>query len=222
MHRPRALTPLLLAGVLALTACSGGGPDAGDGAGDGAGPGPVEGSERGSAVSEFDPRTVRTPVGSVAVPSAWDRAPAGPSDGAEATYVEQRDGTPVAQVDVIINSVTPGTGADAVAAAIQGARLPVIPTLRHDERSTVSVPGAQSAFLTESHYRTTDTDQPARSLDQVAIAESGDYLLVRVSATAAGYDPRLARDIAGSMVLEDRPGNAADSRRGDGSQAGTS
>jgi hypothetical protein len=203
------LVPTLAIALLVLTACSGA--DTADSAGTGSSDAvdtsdtadTVDtGAAEGATAVPDGMVLVRTPVGSVARPEAWTDAGKKSSEGAEGTFlITDEAGRTVGQLDVIVNSVTPGTPADAVAGAIQGARFPNVPTLRHDRREQAEVPGAESAFLTESHYDTVDTGEKARSLDQVAVAEDGGYLLVRVSAAAASYDAELAQQVVDTMRL---------------------
>ncbi len=147
---------------------------------------------------------VSTDVGTVARPEEWK-----PVDGhldkneVAAFSIENDQGQVVGQMDVIVNSVSPGTAADSVAGAIQGARMPYFPDLRHTRREFSDVPGADSAFLTESTYTTADTGEDARSLDQVAVDKDGSYLLVRISSAANAYDPELFQQVVDTMRLSD-------------------
>jgi hypothetical protein len=143
-----------------------------------------------------------TDDGTVARPDDWK-----PTDGpmaeneVAAFSIENDQGQVVGQMDVIVNSVSAGTAADAVAGAIQGARMLYFPHLRHARREFSDVPGADSAFLTESTYVTADTGEDARSLDQVAVAENGRYLLVRISSSSEAYDPELFEQVVETMRM---------------------
>lgn len=139
--------------------------------------------------------------GSVARPARW-RPQEAQVDAEVDTFAIREGGEVVAQMDVLRSSITPGTDADAVAAALQGARIPSFPQLRHTRREFVEVPGADSAFLTESTYLTADSGEDARSLDQVAVAEDGRYLLVRLSALAEAYDAELFEQVVSTMRLD--------------------
>ncbi len=147
---------------------------------------------------------VSTDVGAVARPEEWK-----PVDGhldkneVAAFSIENDQGQVVGQMDVIVNSVSPGTAADAVAGAIQGARMPYFPDLRHTRREFSDVPGADSSFLTESTYTTADSGEDARSLDQVAVDKGGSYLLVRISSAADAYDPGLFQQVVDTMQMSD-------------------
>ena len=150
---------------------------------------------------------VETDLGSVARPQAWKPAPS-ESVAQEASFLITDDaGETVGQMDVILNTVTPGTRADAVAAAADSARLANLPTLRHTTREFTDVPGAASAFVTESTYRTSDTGEPALSLDQVAVTEAGDYMLVRITAAKAHYDAEFFTSVVDTMKLSKGAGS---------------
>ncbi|QNN54163.1 hypothetical protein [Nocardioides mesophilus] len=194
MTRTRRYLVVLLAGaLLAVAGCSGSGssPDSG--------PDAAGGSADASAVPAGMVQ-VSTELGTVARPEEWK--PNDASQGQEASFLIENDSDQVVgQMDVVISSVTPGTPADAVAGAIQASRFPNIPTLRHTEREFADVPGAESGFTTESTYTTADTQQPARSLDRVAVAEDGRYLLVRISSAAPAYDSELFHQIVDTMRL---------------------
>ena len=190
MTRTGRLLPLLAVVLLVLSACGGNANGDDDG-----------GTDPGSAVPD-GMVLVRTDVGTVARPEEWT-----PVEDAEvadrvAGFVIEDDGQVVGQMDVFVNETAAGTGADTLAGAIQGARMPNFPDLRHTRREFTDVPGADGAFLTESTYTTADTGQDARSLDQVAIAEDGRYLLVRISAADEAYDEELFQQVVDTMRLE--------------------
>lgn len=197
---PRRLLVILAATVLALAGCSGGdgdteAPPGKAGSGPAGSPSAPDGSAQGAGLV-----TVRTEVGSVSRPKTWQPGPT--TSGQDASFlIENESGEVVGQMDVIVNTVTPGTPADAVAASIQGARLPQLPSLRHDRREFVEVPGAESAFLTESHYTTADTGRAARSIDVVAVREDGRFLLTRISALAEVYAAERFQRIVDTMRL---------------------
>lgn len=195
----RRLFLILAATTLALTGCSAGGDD-------GETPSGTAGSASSSApdgsAQSAGLVTVRTEIGSVSRPEKWQPGPT--TSGQDASFqIEDASGELVGQMDVIVSSVTPGTPADAVAASIQGARLPQVPSLRHDRREFVEVPGAESAFLTESHYTTADSGLPARSIDVVAVREDGRFLLTRISALTDAYDAERFQQIVDTMRLRD-------------------
>jgi hypothetical protein len=79
--------------------------------------------------------------------------------------------------------------------------MPSFPDLRHTRRDFVDVPGADSAFVTESTYTTADSGEDARSIDEVALTEGGDYLLVRISSSAAAYDDALFQQVLDTITL---------------------
>lgn len=181
----------LVVPLLVLGGCSGGG------ASTGAGPEEPTREEVPTGMV-----LVETEIGSVARPDTWEPAPDAESVGQQASFVITDDtGETVGQMDVILNTVTPGTAADAVAAAADSARGPNLPSLRHTSRDFTDVPGADSAFVTESTYTTTGTEEPAISLDQVAVTEDGDYMLVRITAAEEAYDPELSQSVVDTMRL---------------------
>jgi hypothetical protein len=185
MTRTSRLAPLLA--PLLLGGCSGGSGD------DDAGPTTPAGMTE-----------VTTDIGTVARPDDWKPIDAATDKNEVAAFsIENDQGQVVGQMDVIVNSVSAGTQADAVAGAIQGARMPYFPELRHTRREFTDVAGADSAFVTESTYTTADTGQDARSLDQVAVAKDGRYLLVRISSAAKAYDPELFQQVVDTMRLSD-------------------
>lgn len=144
---------------------------------------------------------VETEVGTVARPEEWRPRDAPPAEGDVQSFAIEQQGEVVAQMDVLVSSITPGTKADTVDAAIQGARMPSFPRLEHTRREFTEVPGAASAFVTESTYVTADSGQDARSLDQVAVAEDGRYLLVRLTALDAAYDAELFAEVVDTMQV---------------------
>ena len=164
---------LLAVTLLVLAACSGGGE-----------------TEEAAEVPEGWV-VVETRVGTVARPEEWRPKQAPQAEGEVQSFAIEDRGEVVAQMDVLVSSITPGTKADTVDAAIQGARMPSFPQLEHTRREFTEVPGAASAFVTESTYVTADSGKDARSLDQVAVAEDGRYLLVRLTALAGAYDEDL-------------------------------
>jgi hypothetical protein len=192
MTRTARPTPLLLVPLL-LTALLLGGCGGGSGDDDATGPAVPDGMTE-----------VTTDVGTVARPDGWKPVDAALDENEVAAFsIENDQGQVVGQMDVIVNSVSAGTKADAVAGAIQGARMPYFPDLRHTRREFSDVPGAESAFVTESTYTTADTGQNARSLDQVAVGKDGTYLLVRISSAAKAYDPELFQQVVDTMRMSD-------------------
>ena len=180
----RGLGRVLLAlTLLVLAACSGGGE-----------------SEEAAEVPEGWV-VVETGVGTVARPEEWRPQEAPQAEGEVQSFAIEDRGEVVAQMDVLVNSITPGTKADTVDAAIQGARMPSFPQLEHTRREFTEVPGAASAFVTESTYVTADTGKDARSLDQVAVAEDGRYLLVRLTALADAYDEDLFTQVMDTVRI---------------------
>ncbi len=179
----RVLLPVTL---LVLAACSGGG------------------ENDGSADAVTVPAgwvVVKTEVGTVARPEEWRPQEAPQAEGDVQSFAIEEQGDVVAQMDVLVSSITPGTKADTVDAAIQGARMTSFPQLEHTRREFTEVPGAASAFVTESTYVTADTGKDARSLDQVAVAEDGRYLLVRLTALDGAYDEELFADVMDTMQV---------------------
>lgn len=174
---------LLTVTLLVLAACSGGGE-----------------SEEAAEVPEGWV-VVATPVGTVARPEEWRPQEASQAGGEVKSFAIEDGGEVVAQMDVLVSSITPGTKADTVDAAIQGARMPSFPQLEHTRREFTEVPGAASAFVTESTYVTADTGKDAHSLDQVAVAEDGRYLLVRLTALADTYDEELFTEVMDTMRI---------------------
>lgn len=177
--------------LLVLTACSG--EDAG---------GSTDQPTAGSTALPEGMVLVETEIGTVGRPEEWQPAPEESSVGQEASFtIEDGSGEVVGQMDVIVQSATPDAGADAIAATIQGTRMPSIPTLRHDRREFTEVPGAEDAFLTASHYTTADTGVPAKSIELVAVREDGRFLLVRISSTKQAYDAELFQSVLDTMRL---------------------
>ena len=146
---------------------------------------------------------VITDVGSAARPEAWTPTDGPVADDEVAAFSIEDGGTVVGQMDVIVDRVSAGTEADAVAGALQGARMQYFPDLRHTRREFSEVPGADSAFLTESTYTTADTGDDARSLEQVAVTEDGQYLLIRISSAATAFDPDLFQQVLDTMRVGD-------------------
>lgn len=174
---------LIAVTLLVLAACSGGGE-----------------SEEAPEVPEGWV-VVETGVGTVARPEEWRPQEAAQAEGEVQSFAIEDRGEVVAQMDVLVSSITPGTKADTVDAAIQGARMPSFPQLEHTRREFTEVPGAASAFVTESTYVTADTGKDARSLDQVAVAEDGRYLLVRLTALADAYDEELFAQVMDTVRI---------------------
>lgn len=144
---------------------------------------------------------VETEVGTVARPEEWRPQDAPQAEGDVQSFAVEQQGDVVAQMDVLVSSITPGTRADTVDAAIQGARMPSFPQLEHTRREFTEVPGAASAFVTESTYVTADTGEDAHSLDQVAVAEDGRYLLVRLTALDGAYDAGLFAEVMDTVQI---------------------
>jgi hypothetical protein len=181
--RPRR-TLALLAAALLLTGCGGGG------------------DKEAAAEIPEGMVAVETEVGTIARPDDWKPMESADIKDRVAGFLITDEGNQVVgQMDVLVNQVPAGTAADTLAGAQQGARMPNFPNLRHTRRDFVEVPGAESAFLTESTYTTADSGEDARSLDQVALTEDGDYLLVRISSTAAAYDETLFQQVVDTMTL---------------------
>ena len=145
---------------------------------------------------------VETKIGSIARPEEWKPVPNAQVEDRVAGFTIEDDGKVVGQMDVFVNAMPAGTKADTVDAAVQGRRIMHFPGLRHTRRDFVEVPGAEDGFVTESTYTTADTGEDARSIDQVAVAGSGDYLLVRISSTATAYDQELFRQVVDTMSLD--------------------
>lgn len=146
---------------------------------------------------------VETDLGTVARPEEWKPLEDAAVKDRVAGFMIIDDGNQVVgQMDVFVNGIAPGTRADSLAGAIQAQRIPSFPDLRHTRRDFVDVPGAESAFVTESTYTTADSGEDARSIDQVAVTEDGDYLLVRISSSAAAYDEQLFQQVMDTMTLD--------------------
>jgi hypothetical protein len=145
---------------------------------------------------------VKTDLGTVARPEDWQpMESAAVKDRVAGFLIIGKGNQVVGQMDVFVNGIAPGTKADSLAAAIEAQRMPSFPDLRHTRRDFVDVPGADSAFVTESTYTTADSGEDARSIDQVAVTEDGDYLLVRISSSAAAYDDALFQQVVDTMTL---------------------
>ncbi len=182
--RPRR-TLALLAAALLLTGCGAGGD-----------------KEDTAAEIPEGMVAVETEVGTVARPDDWKPMESAEIKDRVAGFLITGEGNQVVgQMDVFVNQVPAGTAADTLAGAQQGERMPSFPNLRHTRRDFVEVPGAESAFLTESTYTTADSGEDARSLDQLALTEDGDYLLVRISSSAAAYDETLFQQVVDTMTL---------------------
>ena len=145
---------------------------------------------------------VETDLGTVGRPEEWKPLEDAAVKDRVAGFMIVDDGNQVVgQMDVFVNGIAPGTRADSLAGAIEAQRIPSFPDLRHTRRDFVDVPGAESAFATESTYTTADSGEDARSIDQVAVTEDGDYLLVRISSSAAAYDEQLFQQVMDTMTL---------------------
>jgi hypothetical protein len=146
---------------------------------------------------------VETDLGTLARPEEWKPAPdAEVKDRVAAFTITDDGGQVVGQMDVFVNGNRPGLGADSLAAAVEAQRMLSFPNLRHTRRDFVDVPGAESAFVTESTYTTADTGEDARSIDQLAVNEDGEYLLVRISSSADAYDDALFQQVVDTMALD--------------------
>jgi hypothetical protein len=186
MTRPARTLALLAAAAVLLGGC-GGGPDKDDSVGADLPDGMV---------------AVHTDLGTVARPTEWKPLEDAAIKDRVAGFMIIGDGKQVVgQMDVFVNGIAPGTRADSLAGAIEAQRMPSFPDLRHTRRDFVDVPGAESAFVTESTYTTADSGEDARSIDQVAVTEDGDYLLVRISSSAAAYDEQLFEQVMDTMTL---------------------
>ncbi len=186
MNRPRRNLALLAAAALLLGGCGG-----------------VAEQDAPAGAEVPDGMTVvETDLGTVARPQEWKPMDDAAVQDRVAGFVITGEGDQVVgQMDVFVNEIAPGTKADSLAAAIQAQRMPSFPDLRHTRRDFVDVPGAESAFVTESTYTTADSGEDARSIDQVAVTDDGDYLLVRISSSAAAYDEDLFGQVLGTMTL---------------------
>lgn len=190
MHRTAMAAAVLTAASLCLAAsgCSG----------DTGGEQPAAAST--SEIS-VDTTIVQTKVGSVARPSGWKPLP-DTSPGADITSFAIDDGgTVVGQMDVIVSRVAAGSPADVVSEAFTTERLPHFENLRSRRRDFRDVPGAESAFV-EEHTYTTAQGEPARSVDQLAVAPDGGVLLVRISAAQSAFDRALFGELLASMQMK--------------------
>ena len=187
MSRPRSTLALLVAAALLLGGCGGGA---------------AQKDAPGGADIPDGMVAVKTDIGTVARPEEWKPVPdAQVKDRVAGFTITDDGGQVVGQMDVFVNAITPGTQADSLAGAIQAQRMPSFPDLRHTRRDFVDVPGADSAFVTESTYTTADSGEDARSIDEVAVTEDGDYLLVRISSSAAAYDDALFQQVLDTITL---------------------
>lgn len=186
MTRPARTLALLTAAALLLGGCSGG-----------------TGKDESAADIPDGMVAVHTDLGTVARPQGWKPVPdAEVKDRVAGFTITDDGGQVVGQMDVFVNGNRPGLGADSLAAAVEAQRMLSFPNLRHTRRDFVDVPGAESAFVTESTYTTADTGEDARSIDQLAVNEDGEYLLVRISSSAAAYDDDLFQQVVDTMTLE--------------------
>lgn len=186
MNRPRRTLALLAAAALLLGGCGG----------------EAEKADSGGADLPDGMVAVETDLGTLARPEEWKPVPDAEVKDRVASFAITGDGGQVVgQMDVFVNGIAPGTKADSLAGAIQAQRMPSFPDLRHTRRDFVDVPGADSAFVTESTYTTADSGEDARSVDEVAVTEAGDYLLVRISSSAAAYDDELFQQVMDTMTL---------------------
>lgn len=188
MNRTARTVAGLLLMLTALTACGGEAPE----------PTPV-GPTPTTAAGPMKP--LETDIATLWRPREW-KAVEGPLEENQvaALVITDESGQTVGQMDVLVNQVEPGMQADALDAANQGARFLHFRELRHVRREFADVPGADSAFLNESTYLTAE-GEPARSIDLVAIAESGDYILVRISAASSAYDAKTFDTVVESVRL---------------------
>lgn len=155
--------------------------------------------------SSQDPHMVdvSTDIATLSRPADWTPLDAALEQDRVAAFVIGDDsGATVGQMDVVVNRVPAGTEADAVNAANQGARATSFQDLRHVRRESAEVPGAESAFVNESTYVTAE-GEPARSVDLVAVAADGGYLLVRISAAEAAYDRATFEEVLASVRLRE-------------------
>jgi hypothetical protein len=161
-----------------------------------------EAEEAGTSTSQpTEMVEVSTDIATLSRPSGWEPLDAPMEQDRVAAFgIEDDAGDTVGQMDVVVNQVPAGTGADAVDAANQGARAANFEDLRHERREFTEVPGADSAFVNESTYVTADGES-ARSVDLVAVAADGDYLLVRISTAEAAFDRALVDEVLDSVRL---------------------
>ena len=146
---------------------------------------------------------VETELGTVARPEQWQPVENAETADRVAGFEITEDGELVGQMDVFVNALSPGVEADTVDAAAQAQRFQHFKDLEHTRRDFVEVPGAASGFLTESTYRHAETGEEIRSIDQVAVTEEGEYLLVRISAGVDAYDEELFAQVVDTMALTD-------------------
>lgn len=186
MTRPARTLALLTAAALLLGGCGGG-----------------SGKDDSAADVPEGMVAVKTDLGTVARPQEWKPVPgAEVKDRVAGFAITDDGGQVVGQMDVFVNGNRPGLEADSLAAAVEAQRMLSFPNLRHTRRDFVDVPGAESAFVTESTYTTADTGEDARSIDQLAVNEDGKYLLVRISSSAAAYDDDLFQQVVDTMALD--------------------
>jgi hypothetical protein len=194
--------PLLLAAALLclpLGGC-GGNSDGGTPAGTGEPAKPGAGD-----TTAADLVSVKVDTGTVRRPASWQASSAREGKDHAAQFLQVApDGKPVAQLDVFIGKVPQGAKADALMAAVQGARAAQVRSLRETRREFTEVPGAASAFLTESTYLFPDGRTEARSIEILAVTGDGDELHVRLSATAGAYDATLFQRVLESMSMTSR------------------
>jgi hypothetical protein len=146
---------------------------------------------------------VSTDIATLSRPAGWQPLDAAMEQDRVAAFgIEDDAGTTVGQMDVVVNQVPAGTGADAVDAANQGARAAHFQDLRHERREFTEVPGADSAFVNESTYVTAEGES-ARSVDLVAVTADGDYLLVRISTAETAFDRLLVDEVIESVQVRE-------------------
>jgi hypothetical protein len=162
--------------------------------------GPTAPDAGGSTSQDAEMVEVSTDIATLSRPAAWEPLDAPLEQDRVAAFSIEEAGSTVGQMDVLVNEVPAGTGADAVDAANQGARAAHFQELRHERREFTEVPGAESAFLNESTYVTADGES-ARSVDLVAVTTDGDYLLVRISTAETAFDRELVDEVLGSVRL---------------------
>lgn len=184
--RLRPFAVLLTVATLLLTGCGGGSEDGGD-----------EPTVPDGMV------LVDTELGTVARPEQWQPVENAETADRVAGFEITEDGELVGQMDVFVNALSPGVEADTVDAAVQAQRFQHFKGLEHTRRDFVEVPGAASGFLTESTYLHAETGEEIRSIDQVAVTEEGEYLLVRISAGVDAYDEELFAQVVDTMALSD-------------------
>lgn len=184
MRRTRLVAAALAAVVLAVSGCS-------DSGGDGTDAGPE---------LSVDTATVRTQAGSVERPTAWKAIPGTGDEEHVASFSMRESGRVVGQMDVFVGKVAPGSPADVVSEGVQGQRALNFADLRSVRREFTDVPGAESAALDVNTYTTAD-GEPARSIEQLAIAPDGTTMTVRISTAQSAFDAGLFESLLATMEL---------------------